>query len=369
MRTAGIAGAGIVGRLLAFRLQEQGWKVSLFNAGPPGAPHSCSSVAAGMLAPFAELDKAEPLVLRLGLESIRLWEALLPRLDREVHFQKSGSLVLAHPRDAVEAERFASRIMARLGPGANAEESSPVVVTGRVAECESALGHWKGPALFLPAEGQIEPAGILAALKSALITGGARWREGARVEALSPNKIVLTGGESHGFDLVCDCRGLGAGKDFMDLRGVRGELILVRAPEVSLTRPVRLLHPRWPLYVVPRPESRYVIGASEIESEDASPLSVRTALELLSAAYSLHPGFAEARIVALRSQCRPAFPDNLPRLCFSKGLLRINGLFRHGFLLSPALVEEAVRWAHDDSRPIRFPEILHPDPIKEVTPS
>jgi glycine oxidase len=84
------------------------------------------------------------------------------------------------------------------------------------------------------------------------------------------------------------------------------------------------------------------VGASEIESEDRSPVSLRTTLELLSAAHSILPELAEARIIHSESNLRPALPDNLPRLETSPGITRINGLFRHGWLIAPALVEQAM---------------------------
>lgn len=151
----------------------------------------------------------------------------------------------------------------------------------------------------------------------------------------------MSSSETYKFDVVCDCRGLGARDLFPDLRGVRGELIYLHAPEVEIIRPIRLIHPRYRLYIVPRPNNVYIIGASEIESEEMSPISVRTTLELLSAAYSVHPGFAEARITGSSVNCRPAFSDNLPRISYREGLLSINGLYRHGFLLAPILAEGA----------------------------
>ena len=65
-------------------------------------------------------------------------------------------------------------------------------------------------------------------------------------------------------------------------------------------------------------------------------------MELLSALYTVHPSFGEARIVNTETNCRPAFSDNLPRIENEKGLTRINGLYRHGYLLSPAIVEQAL---------------------------
>ena len=124
------------------------------------------------------------------------------------------------------------------------------------------------------------------------------------------------------------------------MRGVRGEVLRVHAPEVTLLRPVRLVHPRYPLYIAPKQDHIFVIGATEIESEDMSPASVRSALELLSAAYSVHSGFAEARLLEISTQCRPTLRDNLPAVRFTAPhTIQINGLYRHGFLIAPAMLD------------------------------
>jgi len=99
------------------------------------------------------------------------------------------------------------------------------------------------------------------------------------------------------------------------------------------------------VYIEPfvRARSLVVVGASEIESEDRSPVSLRSAVELMAAAHSVLPALAEARIERLDVNLRPALPDNEPRTEIAPGLLRINGLFRHGWLLAPALVDDALR--------------------------
>jgi glycine oxidase len=140
-------------------------------------------------------------------------------------------------------------------------------------------------------------------------------------------------------DLVIDCRGLAAKDDLPNLRGVRGERIVVKSREIALSRPIRLLHPRFPLYVVPWGNGVYLIGATEIESEETGPITLRSALDLLSAAYALDPAFAEAEIVLQGAGARPAFPDNRPRIILRGRYIYVNGLYRHGFLLAPVLAE------------------------------
>ncbi len=91
-------------------------------------------------------------------------------------------------------------------------------------------------------------------------------------------------------------------------------MLVLRSKEITLNRPVRLLDPRIPAYIVPRPNGVFMVGATMIESDDSSRVTARSVLELLSAACSLHPAFAEAEVLEMGTQVRPAFPDNLPRI-------------------------------------------------------
>ena len=198
----------------------------------------------------------------------------------------------------------------------------------------------QGPAhaWLLPHEGRIHTVQAM----QALATGarGVRWHWGRGVQRAEPFLLATDDGE-HCFDLVFDVRGTGA-RPQLPVRGVRGEIFWLQAPGVTLRRPIRLLHPRYRVYLVPRAPDLVVVGASEIESEDRSPVSVRTTVELLAAAHSVIPELAEARIVHSETNLRPALPDNLPRVETRDGLARINGLFRHGWLIAPALVEQAL---------------------------
>ena len=196
------------------------------------------------------------------------------------------------------------------------------------------LAAWR-----LDGEGQLLPAAMLPALCAA--APEARWHWGQRVSALRPGRLLLAGGETVAVDWAIDARGLGAA-DVLPLRGVRGELLWLHAPGVALNRPLRLLHPRHRVYLVPRPGDIIVVGATEIESEDRSGVSLASAVELLCAAQSVIPALAEARIVHLETNLRPALPDNRPSVQHEPGLLRINGLYRHGWLLAPALVDDAL---------------------------
>ena len=96
-----------------------------------------------------------------------------------------------------------------------------------------------------------------------------------------------------------------------------------------------------------------MIGATEIESDDMSPASVRSTLELLSAAYTVHSGFAEGRIVEIATQCRPTLPDNLPAVrLLTPRVMEVNGLYRHGFMISPAMLDVVLELVDRNDSPL-----------------
>ena len=347
----GIAGAGLLGRLLAYKLAAAGWEITLFDCDTRDGTRSCAHVGAGMLAPFAELETAEPLIAELGMAALPLWQALIEVLPEGVFFQQKGTLAVAHQQDRSDLERLADRVARKWTRG-------PVVETlsePGLAALEPELAATFSKGLFFPAEAQLDPRTLLRALDQALTALGVRWFEETPVVEVEDG-VIGTENRTHRFDLVIDTRGMGARPDLATLRGVRGELIRVHAPEVGLNRPIRLMHPRYPLYIAPRPGGIFLIGATSIESEDLGPVTVKSCLELLSAAYSLHPGFAEAGVLETAVQCRPAFPDNLPKIGFGDGLIQINGLYRHGFLTAPALVEDVWRLLNND--PVQFPALV-----------
>ena len=146
--------------------------------------------------------------------------------------------------------------------------------------------------------------------------------------------------QTYAVDVAVDARGVGSQVQWPQVRGVRGEVLRVECRGVTLQRPVRLMHPRYALYVAPRPDHQFVVGATELESEDTGPVTLRSMLELGSALHSLHPAFGEARVLRLSAALRPALDDHRPAVTLRDGVWHINGLYRHGYLCAPAVVEE-----------------------------
>jgi len=308
-----VAGAGIVGLWQALTLARAGHRVHLVEASSEGAPFaaSASRYAGAMLAPDCEAESAPLLVRDLGRQALGIWRATYPGLINK------GSLVVPMPRDPRDLVRYG-----RLTQG------HTLLDRAGLAEIEPELTERFDAALYFPDEAHMDAPHALAFLLGAVRDAGVTVTFG--VDATLPDE---------GDGVFIDCRGRAARDVLPGLRGVRGERIVVRARDVHLRRPVRLLHPRVPFYVVPWPGQIYLIGTTVIETDEAGPMTVRSALELLGAAYTLHPGFAEAEILELDAGVRPSLPDNVPRAIVADGgrTIRANGAYRHGFLLSPML--------------------------------
>jgi glycine oxidase len=315
-RSITVIGAGITGLWQALTLARRGHAVHLIEASPMSDLFgtAASRLAGAMLAPYCEQEGTHPLIRELGLEAKRIWEATFSGVS------SNGTLVVAAARDRSELTRFA-----RLTEGHRAIEPH------ELAQLEPDLADRFPSALFYADEAHLNPREALPFLLQSARDAGASIEGGI---VIPDDDAAIAALKS---DIVIDCRGLGARGVLPTLRGVRGERLLVRARDVRLQRPVRLLHPRHPVYVVPWGGGTYMIGATVIESEDASPMTMRSALELMGLAYALLPAFGEAEIIDLGAGLRPSFPDNVPQVVVRGDRMFVNGAYRHGFLLAPAL--------------------------------
>ena len=345
-----IVGAGLMGRLLALSLHRQAeCKVSLFDKDTKLAHNSAAYAAAGLLTPLGESLHCEKNIVAMGFESLTLWPTLLSSLDEHTFFQQSGAIMVSHEQDKGDYLRFVRHLE-------NNYPTKKVQTLNRaqINELEPELGRSFNQGLYLPQEGQIGNRRLLVALRKQLEQENITWHSETFVTDIKKTSTGCTltyqqcNTQQHQhFDLVIDCRGTGATHKqanncapLTDLRSVRGELFQLFAPNVHLSRPIRLMHPRYQLYIAPKGKGFYVVGATEIESDDKANMTVRSAMELLSAAYSVHPGFAEANIRQHISQTRPAFSDNQPKIFVQDSLIQVNGLFRHGFLIAPVVLKQ-----------------------------
>jgi glycine oxidase len=330
-----VIGAGVVGLACAVELAERGVDVEVLERSDSLGASACSWRAGGMLAPWCERENADPLVGRLGEESIDWWTERFPGTLR------NGTLVVAHGRDFAELSEFAGRA-----------DGYRHLNRQQIGALEPDLAERFHQALFFDEEAHLDPRDALPALVEHLSRRGSHVRFGVEADDAYVRELQAAG------RAVVNCTGLAARSVLTDLRGVKGEMVLLKLREISLRRPVRVLHSRLPIYVVPRGNGLFMVGATMIESDDPHRVCVRSVLELLTAAYALNPAFGEAEVVEMAAGVRPAFLDNLPRIRWREGVLHVNGFFRHGFLLAPAVARRAAEALINDSW---FPEVMDED--------
>lgn len=302
-----VCGAGIMGLMSAYMLARAKHSVTIYD--PVGFPaQNASWLAGGMLAPYSEIEHMDESWAEAGLTGIQIWQGM----GLKTQLAQKGSLLIAHEEDRYMLERFKNHLPANL--------QNPI----RPQEIETSIPEKFKIGLFLDQEAHLHPHDTMVSLCGALKKGGVNF---VKAECKS---------DTSKYDYIVDCRGMAAPDS--ELRGVKGETLIVQNEEFALNRPVRLMHPRYPLYIVPRENGVFMIGATNIESSDDS-ITIRSAMELMSALYSLHPSFGDAKILDLQAGVRPSYADNLPRIKTAQNVISCNGLYRHGFLLAPVMAE------------------------------
>ncbi len=334
-RTLGIAGAGVLGRMLALAFHRRGWDVTLFDRGSrKGVTEPAPST--GLIDPYLSLNRATQVVAQLGEYATEQWPAWIETLPAPVHFLENGALVVAHPRDLALLDAR-METLAGLAP---LDDIVTECAAADVAQLEPTLAGRFARGLFFPLEQHLDPCSLLSALAAAIDAAGIPWHEHEPVEQVEPRCIIRASGRSP-FTWVIDARGRTTDALASDLRMHRHERVRVHAPGVALNRPVRIMHPTHTITVVPHADHRYVIGSIVSEGDPQAPVTARALLELLSAAYTVHPAFGEATVLAASSVPVPGLPGGMPRLVPHQGLLSVQGAAVHPWCVIPALVDIA----------------------------
>lgn len=293
-------------------------EISLFD--PKGFPApNASFIAGGMLSPYSELDHMPHSYLEAGCASIGIWEDLSAQCDSNIEFSQNGSLIIAHDADEFMLRRFISILP-------KDDENWSGINQKQIQALEPALpAHIFRSGLFMKNEAHLHPQKVMREMLEQI--------NRKVIQEFNIDK------QSDAFDWIIDCSGISSHTQASTLRGVKGETVVVRNPDFKLSRPLRLMHPRYPLYIVPRADDIFMIGATIIESDARKTLSIRSAMELMSALYIIHPSFGDAEIIRMDSDIRPSYADNMPQIHQDGKIISCNGLFRHGYLFAPIMAQ------------------------------
>src|SRR5215831_7853128 len=359
-----IVGGGIVGLSVAWRAAQRGLSVTVLERDGLGShpPSGATHVAAGMLAPVAEVEFGEAGrgVLELGMRSAALWPDFAAELERagesEVGLRRGGTLVVA--RDDDEARELERQLAFRRELGLRALR----LRASEAREREPALAPTVRLALLAPDDHSVDPRRVVAALWRACEREGVRLRRhtpvlgveldaarervcGVRVadaggrggaaggvvegELLRAREVVVAGGAwSAALPGLPD----GAG---VSVRPVKGQILRLRDPAgPGLLEGVVRFHGG---YLVPRGDGGYVLGATVEERGFEPDPTAGGVYALLRDAHELVPGISELHIEELGVGYRPGTPDNVPIVGRGRldGLLWATGHHRNGILLAP----------------------------------
>jgi len=199
----GIVGAGLAGRLLALECLQRGFSITLFDQDTMAGKKSCGWTAAGMVAPYTELESCEPLVFKLGIETLQIWPTILQQLTQPVSAKFLGTLVVAHPQDVAELARFRMIIQHKLQR--HSDINSKVLTTlsrEKLESFEPGLSPKIREGYWMPEEGSIDNVEFFYATTAFLQTHPqVTWLEKTKVTALQPHCIQVNDQE-YIFDLV-----------------------------------------------------------------------------------------------------------------------------------------------------------------------
>src|SRR6267154_5190523 len=198
-----IIGAGVAGAWQALLFAHAGHAVTLHERSDAAMALATSHFAGGMLSPWCEAESSEPVISRLGIRSLDLWREHFPQTPF------NGSLVVAHPRDRADFERFARLTTCYRRLDAHA-----------VTELEPSLEGRFRDGLFYADEGHVEPRRVLPELHARFTAAGGTLKFNS-----DPTEDDIGG-------VVIDCRGVFARDRQNGLRGVKGEIILIESDEV-----------------------------------------------------------------------------------------------------------------------------------------
>jgi glycine oxidase len=351
-----IAGAGVIGLSIAWRLASRGLAVAVFERAAAGA--GASLAATGMLAAAAEHEPGCHDLLALALESQRQWPQFRAALEAQsglaIDFRADGTLVVALGRDEVERLRFRHDLHKRCGLATRWLGGS------EVRALEPALRPSVAAGLHCADDHQVDPRLVMASLRKACLAAGVRLFEHCAVTG-----VDLGGGRACGLVTAQGtCRApavvLTAGAWTGDVvppglkvpvRPLKGQSLALRTTADTGTLATIVWTEQ--IYMAPKSDGRLFVGATVEERGFDATITAGGVYALLEGARRAVPAIEEMAIDAIWTGFRPSSIDDAPILGATPvpGLVLATGHHRNGYLLAPVTAFAIEALIADDALP------------------
>lgn len=316
-RTLAVVGGGVIGLSVARRAALDGWSVRVHRRPERGA----SWVAGGMLAPHSEGWPGEHDLLRLGLESLRLWhEEFLDGLPAEVVTARESLVVAVDRADAADLKTVGEWLAA---------QGHPVTLTTAARDVEPLLAQGIRHGFVADTELAVDNRALVDALSAHCERLGVTWAP--PVDDLAAVDDVDVRVLANGIDAPALWPGL-------PIRPVKGEVLRLRWRRGCMPVPSRVVRARVhgrQVYLVPRADG-VVVGATQYEhGRDTAP-AVSGVRDLLDDACTVMPALGEYEFAECAAGLRPMTPDGVPLVeRLDDRTVVAAGHGRSGFLLAP----------------------------------
>jgi glycine oxidase len=330
-----VVGGGVIGVAIADELARRGIGTLLLERDELAA--GASGGAAGLVGAPIEGPAAGPF-FELALAAQELLRIELPQLAREtgidVGYRETGTVRVAE--DEAEAEELRARITERRERGLDVRW----VDRAELRATEPGFSDTLRGALLVGDHHQVTSPWLVRALASRALRRGAVIRQRLPVRRLLRADRKVIGARTDDGEIRARVVVLAAGPWTaalapipLSVGPVKGQLAYLRPEDPIVRRPVFTRD----VYIVPKPDGRLVVGATEEDAgfdatprEEVSRALVARAAEILPAVHGLPLAGSWAGL-------RPAAPDRLPIIGSSReapGLILASAHFRNGVFLS-----------------------------------
>jgi glycine oxidase len=345
-----IAGGGVIGASIAWRLARNQVRVLLLDAAAKIGSEA-SSAAAGMLAPGGEFDRPSPL-LDFAIASLAQYDDFVGAIQADsglpIEFRRTAAVQIA--LNAAELESLIERAALQRAAGIPSLVLTPDELRALVPMvCSDAIG-----AVQYTAEAIVDPRSLMTALRAACLARGVSIEERSPVASIAatatgvsvsvasktvraPFAVVAAGAWSGDIDVTIDNQPYRLPRSFP----MKGHLLGYRLPAGSLAATVRYDH----TYVLQRADGFTIAGSSTEDAGYDRNIDSQIVAEIAARAAALVPALAPLRPESVWIGFRPATDTAAPHIgrVASSRLWLAYGHYRNGILLAPASCDRVCR--------------------------